>query len=395
MRITDIDTIPVEVPMKPFDEEGGLAPYFGGASIDPLPETLSYEEAIGEVEDGMTSVTKLLIRVETEDGVTGWGEISTNEQLRRVGEATVEDVIAPRLLGKSVADVTALFEEFPRFPTAYYRDVIPMMGAVELAMWDALGKTLEQPVYQFLGGKAADYIPIAFCMGLTSMEDARRKAKYAHEQGFTVLKTKGSRYWRSDVERIEAMHDAVDGQMEFRLDPNQMWDIQDAVRVGALLEDAGIYLQYLEQPIRIDSIGAFKRLRERLRQPIAGGNEDLYVPRNLFYLAREDAIDVGQPDLVAAGGLLGMKREAAVAAEANIPLAHHSGHDIGLKNAAKMHIMTSTSAFSLPADTTYYSMEDHILEEPLQIEDGHMEVPDRPGLAGPIDEDKVEQYRID
>lgn len=190
------------------------------------------------------------------------------------------------------------------------------------------------------------------------------------------------------------MHEAVDGDLEFRLDPNQMWDTQDAVRVGASLEEAEIRLQYLEQPVRIDSIGTLKRMRERLTTPIAGGNEDLYMLRNLFYLVREEAIDIGQPDLVPAGGILAVRREASVTAEANVPL-DHCGFDFGLKEAAKAHLIASTPAFNLPADSVYYALEDDILEEPLVIEDGCLQVPDRPGLAGPVDEATVKRYRLD
>ena len=395
MEIVDVETIPVEVPVKPIEEDFGLTPYVSGPRLAGIPESLDYEEALERVEESTDAASKLLVRIETDDGVTGWSEIMTHAASMRVGQVMFEDVISDHLLGKSVSDINALFAEFPRYPTSYYRDVTPFLGCAELAMWDAFGKTLGQPVHQVLGGKDRDEIPVSFCLGLLSIEESREKARFAKEQGFDVLKTKASRYWETDVERVTAMDDAVDGDLEFRLDPNQMWDVQDAVRVGASLEEAGIRLQYMEQPVRIDSIGTLKRLRERLTTPIAGGNEDLYVPRNLYYLVREDAIDVGQPDLVPAGGILAARREASVAAEANVPLAHHCGFDLGLKEAAKAHLMASTPAFKLAADSVYYALEDDILEEPLSIEDGRLEVPDRPGLAGPVDEEKVEQYRLD
>lgn len=112
----------------------------------------------------------------------------------RVGQAMFEDVVADALLGKSVTDVNALFAEFPRYPTSYYRDITPFLGCVELAMWDAFGKTLEQPVHQFLGGKERDEIPLSFCLGLLPIDESREKARVAAERGFDVLKTKAGRY---------------------------------------------------------------------------------------------------------------------------------------------------------------------------------------------------------
>jgi L-alanine-DL-glutamate epimerase-like enolase superfamily enzyme len=160
-----------------------------------------------------------------------------------------------------------------------------------------------------------------------------------------------------------------------------------------MLEDAGIYLQYLEQPIRVDSFGTLKRLRQRLTTPIAV-NEDAYFQRNLSMAASQDAIDAAVVDLVPARGVLGLKRLAGIASDFDISLAHHSNFDLGIKNAAKLHTIATTPAINLPIDTVYYAYEDHLLENPLEIADGRFVVPDEPGLAA-VDESKVDQYRID
>lgn len=395
MEIVDVDAIPVEVPVRSVDEPGGLAPYVASFRLADLPDHLSFEEALARNDDGTTAARKLLVRIETDDGIAGWGEIMTHRGSFRVGQSMIEDVVAPVLQGLDVSDIGALFDAFPRFPHAYYRDITPFLGCVEMAMWDALGKHLGVPVHRLIGGKRQDWVPVSFCLGLLPTAASREKARYAHEAGFDVLKTKGSRYWQADVDRISAMHDAVDGNLEFRLDPNQLWSVDQAVRVAGALEDRGIRLQYLEQPIRIDSVGAMARLRERLTTPIAGGNEDMFVPRNLYQLAKADAIDVAVPDLVPAGGILAAQRQAAVAADANVALAHHTGFDLGLKEAAKLHVMATTPGYELPADSVYYALDDDVLETPLELEDGRMRVPDRPGLAGQVDPAAVETYRVD
>jgi len=112
-------------------------------------------------------------------------------------------------------------------------------------------------------------VEFAFCLGILSPAESRAKAREAVDAGFSVLKTKAGRNWKQDVARIEAMHDEVDGALEFRLDPNQGWSLDQAVRVGAALEDSGIYLQYMEQPIRVNAHESLATLRKRLRQPIA------------------------------------------------------------------------------------------------------------------------------
>ncbi len=392
MRVTNIETIPIKVPVKPLGEPYGIAPYVAGGRLRDLPESLSFQEALKQNDSGGDYGEKLLIRVDTDSGISGWGEVKVPTM--RTGQVLIEELIEPELTGRKISDIEAFLDEFRHFSSLYYTDLTSYLGGVEIALWDALGKQLNKPVYELIGGKARDSIPVSYCVGLLTPEESREHARFAYEQGFSVLKTKGSRYWKSDVERIRAMHDEVDGELEFRLDPNQIWSVDEAVRVGGMLEDSGIYLQYLEQPIRVDSFGSLSRLRQRLQTPIAV-NEDAYFQRNIALAAAEDAIDAAVVDLIPAKGILGFKRLMGVTEDFGISLAHHSNFDLGIKNAAKLHAIASTPGFNLPIDTVYYAYEDYLLEEPLEIDNGQMKVPDCPGLAGTIDTEKVDTYRTD
>lgn len=389
MRVTDIELIPVAVPTRPLDEELGLAPYIGGGNITDLSPDLSFAEALGELDHVEQHREVVLVRVETDTGVTGWGELPGYPDQ---AQAALETQIEPSLLGREVWDIESFVEAAAS--GEYQRSYHLYVGGVEMALWDALGKAADKPVYELLGGKRYDSAPVAYCVGLLPPDESRRKAREAHEHGFSVLKTKASRYWETDVERIKAMDDAVDGALEFRLDPNRQWSLNQALRVGAKLADAGIHLQYLEQPIAGDSFDQYASLRERLDQPIAI-NEDAYFPVNIFQSLKRDAIDVAVVDLQPAGGMLRMKRLAMLGSLGTISLAHHSDHDLGLKNAAKCHLMAATPEFDLPFDTTYYAAAADILSEPLEINNGRMTVPERPGLAGAVDETAVETYRTD
>lgn len=370
MEITDLECIPVAMDVKPRAEPDGLAPYVTNH---------------GAVE----TMERMLIRLETSDGVTGWGEMRTT--LSAASTATViEHDLAPELIGREVWEIEAFANAF----FYEYMDTRTFVGGVEMAMWDALGKYRDAPVHQLLGGKTTDAVEFAYCVGILSPEESRPHARRALEGGYSVLKTKAGRDWRQDVARIVAMHDEAEGALEFRLDPNQGWNFEDAVRVGAMLEDENIYLQYMEQPIRIDSFGTMKRLRSRLKTPIAA-NEDMYFPRNLLQMGRADAIDVGVVDIIPAGGILGMKRLAGVAGDLGISLSHHCAFDLGIKTAAVVHAVASTPEINLPPDTVYYAWEDDVITEPFTITDGTIAVPDAPGLGIEVDEAKVEQYRVD
>lgn len=370
MPITNVAAIPVEVPVAPL-EEGGLAPYSSN-------------------HDDVESVGRTLVRVDTDDGTTGWGEMLTAMQSSAVTTAVIEDVVAPKLVGRDLDEVGSLLDSF-YYP---YVKVRPFLGAVETALWDALGKRLGVSVSTLFGGGVRDSVAVAYCLGILPIEKSRTYAARASEAGFSVLKTKAGPDWRHDIERIRAMHEAVSGELEFRIDPNQGWTFEEAVRAGAILEDEGIYLQYIEQPCRIDTYGTYERLRERLRQPIAV-NEDTYFPRNLSHICERSAADVACVDLVPAGGLRAVRDQIAVASKAGLSVTHHNGFDLGVKQAAVLHLYASTPALNLPPDSVYYGWADHILAEPLVVENGAIDVPDGPGLGVTVDEGKVDEYRID
>ncbi|MFB6218812.1 MAG: mandelate racemase/muconate lactonizing enzyme family protein, partial [Halobacteriaceae archaeon] len=364
MEVTDITAIPVEASVRPLSE-GGIAPYVTNH---------------GAVE----SMTKLLVRLETDTGVTGWGEMSCPMDPRAT-VAVVEHEIAPHAIGREVWEIEAFVDDF----FYYYIDISSLLGGVEMAMWDALGKQLGAPLHKLLGGAVTDPVPVAYCVGIRSPEESREHVRHALAEGYPVLKTKAGRDWRTDVERMAAMHDEADGRLDLRVDPNQGWAFEDAVRVGAQLEDRGVYLQYLEQPCRIETYGTYAKLRERLRQPVAV-NDDTYFAHNLYQYVRGDGVDVGVVDIVPSG-ITGTRRLAGVAADAGVSLAHHNGFDLGIKQAAVLQTVASTPAFTLPPDTVYYAWADHVIEEPLAIEDGAMPVPDGPGLGVDVDEQRVEE----
>jgi len=385
VQITEIEAIPVTVPLKPL-EEGGIAPY---------------RTNHGELYE----MDRILVRVDTDEGYVGWGEVRAFLS----PEATVsviEDGVAPLVVGQSPFEL----EKLRRQVFIEYTNSNMFFAPVEVACWDIVGQALERPIYEILGGWTAEHqttmkhrdhveqesgpgeIEFAYALGILSPEESRKYARRALDQGYSVLKTKGGRDWRSDVERIKAMHDEVDGELQFRLDPNQGWTVEDAVRVAGLLEDSGIYLQYLEQPIRVDNHGSLASLRSRTKQPLAA-NEDTYIPRNMRRMIEANAIDVGVIDITPAGGISGVREVATIAEDSGISLAHHCAFDLGIRTAAILHTVYGTPAINLPSDTAYYGWADNIIETPFEIEDGTMTVPEEPGLGITVDRDAVEQYR--
>ncbi|WP_188879776.1 mandelate racemase/muconate lactonizing enzyme family protein [Halarchaeum nitratireducens] len=388
MEITDITATTVDVPLRELDETLGIGPYVTNH---------------GQVE----SMERVLVRVDTDEGLTGWGEMRVFLSPRAT-EAIIEDGIGPLVIGQSPFET----ERLRRQVFIEYTNIELFFAAVETACWDIVGQAVGKPVYELLGGwsapeqttarnrDAADAEPaaeqeieFAFCLGILPPEESRVKAREALDAGFSVLKTKAGQNWKQDVERIRAMHDEVDGELEFRLDPNQGWTVDQAIRVGAALEDSGIYLQYMEQPIRTNAHQQLSNLTSRLRQPIAP-NEDTYIPHNLRSLIEAGAMDIAVLDLTPAGGIGGLRQQAAIVEDAGIPFTHHCAFDLGIRTAVILHAAHGIPGFSLPPDTTYYAWEGDVIESPFEVTNGRIRVPDEPGLGIDVDQDAVERFQI-
>lgn len=384
MQIVDVSAYAVRVGLRPLSE-GGIAPYKTNHNAESEKD-------------------RVVLRVETDTGVVGWGEMRPFLSAP-VTVDLIEDGIAPLVVGKSPFDVESLRRQM----FIEYANVDMFFAGVEIACWDIIGKHLGRPVYELLGGTGAidqtewlvdepspdprDGVEVAYCLGILPPEESRSHAARVHEAGYSVLKTKAGRDWQQDVDRIVAMDDEVDGALDFRLDPNQGWRVDEAVRVGASLADQDVYLQYLEQPIRVNAHDMLASLRERTQQPIAP-NEDTYIANNLRSMIDKQALDVAVVDMVPMGGISGLRQLAAIATDAGIPLAHHCAFDLGIKTAAIAHAVTGIPGFSLPPDCAYSAWEDDIIEEPFVIEDGRLPVRSEPGLGIVVDESKLETYAI-
>jgi L-alanine-DL-glutamate epimerase-like enolase superfamily enzyme len=385
MEITAIEAIPIRVPLKSL-EKGGIAPY-----------VTNHQE--------LETVDRVLVRVETDEGFDGWGEVRTFLS----PEATVsviEDGVGPLVIGQSPFEVESLRRQL----FIEYTNVDMFFAPIEIACWDIRGKALDESIATLLGGKTArghsnrkwrteveasndDRVEVAYCLGILPPAESAAKAETVLDEGYNVLKTKAGRDWKQDIERIVAMHRATDGELEFRLDPNQGWTLDQAVRVAAGLEREGIELQYMEQPIRVNSHENLAMLRKRTQQPIAP-NEDTYIPQNFGQLIRADAADVAVVDMTPVGGISGVRNLAAIAEEAGVPLAHHCAFDLGVRTAAVLHAVHGIPGFELPPDSAYDGWAGDVIESPFEVKNGALSVPSGPGLGVTIDHDRLEQYRV-
>ena len=319
----------------------------------------------------------LIVKIETDSGLTGWGE--------GVGSLTPD--INRVLVGCDAANIEAALARMRQANVG----LGPMSG-VEMALWDLLGKHAGLPVCQLLGGVVREEVDFCACMGLKPPHESAETAKlYMERWGFRYLKTKAGDDVNQDLGIAEAIQKAVGDTAILRPDANCGYTPEQAEPMLRRLRDLGV--RYYEDPCESTHLEALVRFRKELGMGILV-NMGVGTSDSVRSLLVAEAADFIMPDTPAAGGMLPVKKVAAVAEAYGVPCLMHCGHDLGLKTAAITHIAASTPNFSGPNDTCYHGLTDDVLVQPLKFEHGRIRVPMAPGLGVEVDEAKVERYKV-
>ena len=357
MKITQLHAFAVRIPQKP-----PIAPY------QSRYRASSVKEAI-------------LVRLETDAGHVGWGETPV-DRINKSFEGVPEEAMRRQAVGRDPFDLEAWHAENTLGPF--------LSSAVEMATWDVIGHATNQPLYNLLGGAVRKKIELAACMGIRPYEEAKAIARQYVEQGYTTLKTKAGRRAEEDLEMVRGIRDGAGDRLKLRIDPNMGYAPEVAFPLARDLEK--YKLEYFEQPMPAGLIADHARLRRYSTTPI-GLNESVTTPEIVLQILQLHAADVLLPDTYQSGGLLPLKKIAALAEAAGVPCVFHCAHDLGLKTAAMLHVVASGPGFTLANDCTYYGLEDDIITPPHRIERGYMAVPEGPGLGVMVDEKKLAKYR--
>ena len=358
MKITQLHAVRVRVPQRP-----PIAPY-------------QSRYRAGTHKEG------LLVRLENDTGLAGWGE-TPDDWINKSFEGTPTDSLRRQALGRDPFDLEAWYAENTLGPF--------LASAVEMAMWDLVGKATRQPLYKLLGGAVRKKVELAACMGIRPYDEAKAIARQYVEMGFSTLKTKAGRDAGEDLEMVRGIRDGAGDRLKLRIDPNMGYTPEVAESLARDLEKYN--LEYLEQPMHSTLLAESARLRKRTKTPLAL-NESVTTPEVALQILQLGAADVLLPDTYQGGGILAVKKVAALCESAGVPCVFHCAHDLGLKTAAMLHVVASSPGFTLANDCTYYGLEEDVITPLHGIERGYMRVPEGPGLGVEVDEAKVARYRV-
>ncbi|MDM0110633.1 enolase C-terminal domain-like protein [Variovorax sp. J22R133] len=326
----------------------------------------------------------ILIDLETAEGVVGRSYLEPYLELSaRYIVPMIED-LAQALKGQRVAP----FDTYKKTIGSLHlvgREGLSLIAvsALDMAAWDALAQAGNMPLAEYLGGTIGP-VPAYNSNGLwlTPLEGIAREAdELIREANFSALKLRlGRDKLSDDLACIAAVREAVGADVKLMCDFNQGLTLGDALARCHALDDHGLY--WFEEPITYDNIPGYAQLARELKTPVQLG-ENFYGPRQMYHAVLAGAGDLVMPDMMRIGGVSGWLRAAAIASAAGIPMSTHLYPEI----AAHLMRVTDTAHW-----LEWQDWADPVLQEPYEIKNGFLHMPDRPGQGITWNEKAVAKY---
>jgi D-galactarolactone cycloisomerase len=332
-----------------------------------------------------------LVRVDTDEGISGMGSASGNGELI---EVIVGKVLKPLLIDMDPTEIDAIWDK------AYVRGghkefgtrgigVVALSG-VDIALWDILGKARGVPLYQLLGGKCRDKVPV-YATALYPEEPSKvaRRARGFAEQGFHGVKIKVGFDLDQDIRIVRAVREELGKDFIVMTDANQGYSVDVALKASDAFADCGAY--WLEEPLFVEDIEGHAILREKSKTPIAVG-ENLHMCYAFENFIMRGAVDFIQPDVARAGGITEIRKITALAARHKVPVSFHTWGD-GVALAASVHLSAALKdCIVMELDYTYNPLREELLREPFKVQNGFLIPPERPGLGIELNPNALERF---
>jgi L-alanine-DL-glutamate epimerase-like enolase superfamily enzyme len=367
-------------------EEGYAPPVIGGEQLGPTALQLKTGLKIRTIETFTRDHTLSIVRVKTDDGSEGYGQLSPYDA--DVSAAILHRKIAPHALNQDPADVASIadrcIEANYKYPWSF---VCRALTGIDTAIWDLLGRLRGKSVCELLGGKPRPLPAYGSSMSRTIKpeEEARRLVRLRDEQGFTAFKVRVGKVCGHDQDEwpgrteslVPAVRKALGNGVAILADGNSCYTPPRAIRVGHMLEEYGY--GHFEEPCPYWELEWTARVAKDLKIPVAGGEQDndLAQWRRMIALA---SVDIVQPDICYIGGLTRALRVADMAAKAGLKCVPHSAN-LSLVTVFTLHMCAAIPNFGNHFEFTIEedAWSGNLYSPALEVRDGRVAVPSDPG----------------
>ncbi len=375
-------------------------------NIEVIPLVRRLENAFSGGTYRIVNRNTLITRVYTDQGIVG--EVFGGDEDRTQTEivALIRNELAPLLVGEDARDVERLWEKMFSHPVDLgnrslhvldlhnHAIVMQAIAAIDMAIWDALGKLYNVPLYKLLGGYC-DRVPVIAIGGYyeagKDQDGLNDEMRHYRELGMAGVKMKVGRVSvAEDIERVRAVREEVGDLFVIACDANQAWTPQQAIEFCRGVEPLNI--RWIEEPVRwYDQLDGLRLVREQTSIPVNAGQGEItrFGCRDLVVHGRVNILNV---DVTPLGGVTEWRRIAGMASMFNVQMAHHEESQVALHLLASIPHGLYVEIFpNIKRDPMWFELP---VERP-QIRDGYMELPIGPGLGLALNEEVIARYRID
>ncbi len=338
-----------------------------------------------------------LVRVHTDEGIVGVGEMGTGHYIPEAAKAVCE-FLEKTLIGQDPFQIDVLFSRMYKLGANWGRRGIAMgvISGIENALWDLKGKALGVPVWSLLGGQYRKSVRAYASGGMEQpIPSLIAEVEGYLKRGFTAVKIRGGYDAKRDVEKVKALRDALGYDFDLALDCGQgyvpfAWSAKEAEQVCDALEPYKLF--FIEEPCRTDELDVYAQVRASSKTPIAGGENgcSIYEYKQLI---DKKCVDIIQPDVTHAGGIGEVKRAAEYAYLNGITVAPHVFRS-GASVAAHLHLLSAIpNALICEYQQIANPLREELLLEPLTLdENGALKVPTAPGLGIELTQATIDRY---
>ena len=290
--------------------------------------------------------TAHLVEVETDEGITGWGECFGPGNIALANKYIVEKVIQPLIKGDDPLNKEYIWHKVYNLLRDSGQKGMPIqaLSGIDIALWDILAKKANLPLYQLLGGKTNDKIPVyGYGMMLQKKtvdelcELFKNEASQIKEKNFKAMKMKIGMGPKEDLKLVSAVRDTIGSEFKFMVDANHAYNKNDALYVGKGLDEMNIY--WFEEPVAPEDYDGYKELKEKLKTNIAGGEAE-FTKYGWNQLLKNNCIDIAQPEVCGLGGITEYLKVSALAQSNFIPIVNHVWGS-ALSVAVNLHLLTT------------------------------------------------------
>ncbi|MEJ1154667.1 mandelate racemase/muconate lactonizing enzyme family protein [Microbacterium marmarense] len=369
------------------------------------------DEELGYSQQYYSRRTTHLVEIETDEGLTGWGECFGPGNVALANKVIVEQVIAPMIIGSDPRDREVIWHRIYNLLRDHGQKGMPIqaLSGVDIALWDLFGKIVNQPLYQLIGGAFRESVPVyGYGMMLTRGEGLGERmaedAKKIRDSGYAATKMKIGLGVDRDIELVAAVRESIGLDFDLMVDANHCYDVTQAMRVGKALGELDV--AWFEEPVAPEDRDGYRRLRDNLDVPIAGGEAE-FTRWGWRDLLDGQCVDIAQPEVCALGGVSEYLKVRTLAHSRFIPVVNHVWGS-ALAVTLNIHLLVAMPDMPgglfprepmLELDTTPNRFRDELLANPLNLQEtirrvGVVAPPSGPGLGVEIDRDFLAAYEV-